>query len=118
MSPNGDASLSVSKCKNSCYRRAYSFAGLQEGNQCWCSNYVAGEGAKSQTDCNIPCTGNKTEICGGNGVVNAYEALENSMPVVPSTSISAKVVGTIAGVEAVATSNGAVKNRALFGVDF
>ncbi|KAF2027752.1 hypothetical protein EK21DRAFT_71216 [Setomelanomma holmii] len=27
MSPNGDASLTVPKCKNSCYRRAYEFVG-------------------------------------------------------------------------------------------
>jgi hypothetical protein len=118
MNPNGDASLSVSKCKNSCYRGAYIFAGMQEGNQCWCSNYVAGEWAKNQPDCNMPCTGNQAEICGGNGVVNVFEALENSIPVATSTTSSIKAAATSTGVKAVTASNGAVKNRALFGMDF
>ncbi|KAF1938379.1 hypothetical protein EJ02DRAFT_354681, partial [Clathrospora elynae] len=111
MNANGDASLSVPKCKNSCYRRAYSFAGVQEGNLCWCSSYVGGEWAKNQTDCNTPCTGNKAEFCGGKGVVNVFEALQNAAPVVTASKTSASV-------KAAATSNGAIKNRAVLGMDF
>jgi hypothetical protein len=107
---NGDASLSVPKCKNSCYRRAFPFAGVQEGNQCWCGSYVAGEWTKNQTDCNAPCTGNKAEMCGGKGAFNVFEALENAAPAVTATKS--------ASVKAAAASNGAVKNRALFGMNF
>jgi hypothetical protein len=117
MSPNGDASLSVPECKNSCYRRAYTFAGAQEGNQCWCSNYVAGEWAKNQSDCNTPCTGNKTEFCGGKGVVNVFEALENSVPADATTETSPKATGISVGVTASVASNGAAKNGAFFGAD-
>ncbi|CAG5158783.1 uncharacterized protein ALTATR162_LOCUS5252 [Alternaria atra] len=105
MNPNGDASLSVPNCKNSCYRRAYPFAGVQEGNQCWCSSYVGGEWAKNQADCNTPCTGNKAEFCGGKGVINVFEALENAAPIITASVTSASI-------EAAATSNSAIKNRA------
>jgi cobalamin biosynthesis Mg chelatase CobN len=136
MNPNGDASLSVLKCKDSCYRHAYSFAGVQEGNQCWCSSYVGGEWAKNQTDCNTPCTGNKAEFCGGKGVINVFEALQDAARVITASETSesetsesetsasetsasetsasetgASVTG--ASVQAVATSNSAIKNRAV-----
>ncbi|KAH6625096.1 WSC domain-containing protein [Boeremia exigua] len=110
MNANGDASLTIPKCKNSCYRRAFNFAGVQEGNQCWCGSYVGGEWTKNQTDCHAPCTGNKAEMCGGKGVVNVFEALQNAAPVVTVTKS--------ASVNAAAASNGASKNRALFGMDF
>jgi hypothetical protein len=111
MNVNGDASLSVPKCKNSCYSRAHSFAGVQEGNQCWCSSYVGGEWAKNQTDCNVPCTGSKTEFCGGKGVVNVFEALQNAATVVTASKTSTSV-------KAAATSNGAIKNRAVLGMNY
>ncbi|KAF1973231.1 hypothetical protein BU23DRAFT_589719 [Bimuria novae-zelandiae CBS 107.79] len=81
MNPNGDASLSILKCKNSCYRRAYAFAGVQQGNQCWCSSYVGGEWASNQTDCNTPCTGDQNTMCGGKGFLNVFKALENTVTV-------------------------------------
>ncbi|OWY50358.1 putative wsc domain protein [Alternaria alternata] len=124
MNLNGDTSLSVLKCKNSCYRRAYTFAGVQEGNQCWCSSYVAGEWTKNQTDCNIPCTGNKAEFCGGKGVINVFEALQNAAPVITTSVTSASVTSTSVasisvtstGVKIVAASNSAIKNRAIIGI--
>jgi hypothetical protein len=109
MNPNGDGSLTIPKCKLTCYRRAYTFAGVLQGNQCWCSSYVAGEWAKNQTDCNAPCSGDKSTVCGGIRVFNVFEALANSIPAVTN---SAKPVN------AAAASNGAMSNRAVFGMDF
>ncbi|KAH6849497.1 hypothetical protein B0T12DRAFT_465371 [Alternaria alternata] len=124
MDPNGDASLRVAKCKDSCYRDAYTFVGVQEGNQCWCSSYVAGEFTKNQTDCNIPCTGNKAEFCGGKGVINVFRALENAAPVTTISVTSASVTSTSlasisvtsTSVKAAAASNSAIKNRAIIGI--
>ncbi|KAF2677517.1 WSC domain protein [Lentithecium fluviatile CBS 122367] len=74
MSPTGgDPALTIPKCKNSCYRRAYRFAGVQQGNQCWCGTYVGGEWSKNQTDCNTPCTGDKNTFCGGKGFENIFK---------------------------------------------
>ncbi|KAF2819906.1 hypothetical protein CC86DRAFT_374634 [Ophiobolus disseminans] len=105
MNPAGDGSLTIPKCKNTCYRRAYAFAGVQQGNQCWCSSFVAGEWAKNQTDCNAPCTGDKNSVCGGNGVLNVFEALKNSGPAVTSSVSTSR---------APVVSNGATPNKGLF----
>jgi hypothetical protein len=105
MSPvGGDVSLSILNCKSSCYSRAYKYAGVQEGNQCWCSSYVGGEWSKNQTDCNVPCTGDKATFCGGKGVLNVFKALENEKPAVSTTNT---------GVVATSATAGAVKNRTL-----
>lgn len=117
MNPNGDGSLTIPKCKNTCYRRAYTFAGVQQGNQCWCSNFVGGELAFNQTDCNTPCSGDKNTSCGGQGKFNVFEALANSQPAITSSKASS-ITNSIGAVKAAATSNGAVHNRALFGMSF
>jgi hypothetical protein len=111
MSPaGGDAALTIPKCKNSCYRRAYGFAGVQQGNQCWCGSYVGGEWANNQTDCNTPCTGDKNTFCGGKGFVNAFKAQENQAPA-SSTGISKS---TSTGVKsAVASKTGAAARNAV-----
>jgi hypothetical protein len=110
MSPvGGEVSLSIPNCKNSCYGRAYNYAGVQEGNQCWCSSYVGGEWTKNQTDCNVPCTGDKATFCGGKGVLNVFKALENEKPAVSTTE-----TGVVAASVAASATAGAVKNRALF----
>lgn len=94
----------VPKCKNTCYLRSYKFAGVQEGNQCWCSDYVSGYWTVDQTNCNIPCTGDKNEFCGGKGVIDAFEAEEideddeNVVPVFVTTS-SARIVPTVLQLE-------------------
>ncbi|KAL3486995.1 WSC domain-containing protein [Aspergillus germanicus] len=69
-----DESLTVGKCQDACYRAAYQFAGVKGGNECWCSPYVGGEWAEDQDDCNLPCTGDEGEVCGGEETVVVFEA--------------------------------------------
>ncbi|KAL3447484.1 WSC domain-containing protein [Aspergillus insuetus] len=72
-----DESLTISKCQDACYRAAYQFAGVKGGNECWCSPFVGGEWARNQKDCNLPCTGDEGEICGGEESVNVFEAVDD-----------------------------------------
>jgi hypothetical protein len=69
-----DESLTIGKCQDACYRAAYQFAGVKGGNECWCSPFVGGEWADDQEDCNLPCTGDEGEVCGGDETVNVFEA--------------------------------------------
>jgi hypothetical protein len=107
MNPNGDAFLTVAKCKKTCYRQAYQFAGVQEGNQCWCSSYVGGEWTSNQKDCNVLCTGDQNTICGGKGLLNVFKALSNSIPASTTTIASAKVPEISIAVPVSTTSTGA-----------
>ncbi|KAL2194363.1 hypothetical protein P885DRAFT_71429 [Corynascus similis CBS 632.67] len=75
--PNGDPSLTIPKCWQTCYRRFYEYAGVQNGSQCWCGSCIGGEWAANQTDCNSPCTGNHSTFCGGRGLLQIFKAEEN-----------------------------------------
>lgn len=112
MNPNGDAALTIPKCKNSCYRRAFGFAGVQKGNQCWCGSYVGGNWANNQTSCNTPCTGDKNTVCGGNGFVNVFRAEQNQGPA-PTTTGSGKTSSTSSTRASTATASrsGAAKRE-------
>ncbi|KAK4035257.1 hypothetical protein C8A01DRAFT_38277 [Parachaetomium inaequale] len=119
MSPaGGDASLTIPKCKDSCYRRAYEFAGVQEGNQCWCGTYVGGEWARNQTDCNIPCTGDNKTFCGGKGLLSIFQAQENQEEPVysigTSTSTGSNPDTVVTTVSETRSSSGAMRNMAWF----
>lgn len=84
----GDAKLTVTACENTCSHQGYRFAGLENGNQCWCSQYVAGEWAKDQQDCNMACSGDDKALCGGKDRVFVYGAQyrDPSHPVTTTTS--------------------------------
>jgi hypothetical protein len=119
MNPAGDDSLTIPKCQDACYLAGYGFAGVQEGNQCWCSSYVGGEWTKYQKDCSIPCTGDSTTFCGGRSVLSVFRAEENLEPVssseaVASTGTGAETSTSTVGVAETRSSSGAMRNMALW----
>lgn len=96
MSPTaGDAALKIPNCQNACYRAAYTYAGVKEGNQCWCGDDVGGLYAQNQTLCNIPCTGDKSTNCGGQERLSVFEPEANKGGV-PSASPTTTTVPTAA----------------------
>ncbi|RSL72593.1 hypothetical protein CEP53_000991 [Fusarium sp. AF-6] len=124
----GDAALTIPKCEDACYRARFEFAGVKEGNECWCSSFVAGEWARNQTDCNTPCSGDKTKMCGSKDLINVFAAdWENTSEV--NEDVRTEVDGTtkvegqdVSGttkvegevVSAHSSSSGSMRYRALF----
>lgn len=53
-------------CIAECRKRDQSFAGIQNGEECWCGDQYQRHGVLSHTDCNMPCKVNaKLFGCGG-----------------------------------------------------
>ncbi|KAF2747016.1 WSC-domain-containing protein [Sporormia fimetaria CBS 119925] len=75
MSSDSDPALTIPKCQDTCYRASFQYAGVQEGDECWCSSSVDGERATNQAVCNRPCSGDRDTVCGGTGVVLVFEAM-------------------------------------------
>lgn len=71
-----DEELTIGKCQDSCYRAGYELVGVEAGNECWCSSFIGGEWAKSQSECDMPCSGNEDETCGGEGRLNIFAPVE------------------------------------------
>ncbi|PSK45189.1 WSC domain-containing protein 2 [Elsinoe australis] len=93
--------LTVPKCKNTCYTKGYDFAGVQGGNLCFCGSFVEGEWTGDQADCNTPCIGDTKSFCGGNNLINAFRAEDNSDSAPSMTStLSLTTAATTAGMSA------------------
>ncbi len=57
-------------CLDTCQQKGFSYAGTQYSSQCFCGNSYGKYGKAS--NCNMPCSGNKTETCGGNWANSVY----------------------------------------------
>ncbi|KFA67580.1 hypothetical protein S40285_08345 [Stachybotrys chlorohalonatus IBT 40285] len=100
----GDASLDIAGCEDMCWEASVNgtvlFVGVKEGNQCWCSSFIGGESANDQTLCDIPCSGNEEEICGGEEQINVFEPVttfRSSSTTTTRTSSSAITTQTDSG---------------------
>ena len=52
-------------CAAECTARgSFEFIGLQNGNNCFCGHTYGSHGAANISDCNMPCPGDKTIMCG------------------------------------------------------
>lgn len=73
----GDPSLDIASCENSCWKASVNgtvlYAGVKEGNQCWCSSFIGGESASDQNKCDMPCSGDEEETCGGEDYMNVFD---------------------------------------------
>ncbi|KAI9158361.1 WSC domain-containing protein [Paramyrothecium foliicola] len=116
--PGGNSALTIPKCQHTCYLENRRFAGLQEGNQCWCSNYIFGDWTQNQTACNLPCSGDKESVCGGKGLITIFEAeIILKSFTWSSTESSSPTAGAVSGAETIVNEvqdSGAVKNIGFF----
>ncbi|KND94716.1 putative fungistatic metabolite [Tolypocladium ophioglossoides CBS 100239] len=62
-----DANRTLQSCAKACSDLGYTVAGAEYFTQCFCGNQIINGGAKakSDTECNTPCGGDKTQNCGG-----------------------------------------------------
>ena len=69
-----DSNLTVQACVWSCHQLGYSISGLENSKQCFCGNDILNGGtlADWDFDCNRPCSGNGTQICGGSDKLSIY----------------------------------------------
>ena len=113
----GDASLIILECEDVCYHAGLRFAGVEGGNQCWCSSYVGGEFAQDPAECNLPCSGDDKTICGGKGRLNIFRAGQQGEILTVPTTASIKSSSSQVPLVSVTPSqskSGASKNLVLF----
>lgn len=98
--------MTTRKCLVVCSYRSYAYAGLEFGNECWCGNELHPDTAPSADGCDLPCSGNASDTCGGHEALNLYcsnyddddddnstasnnsSAADNSTEVTPPVSVS------------------------------
>ncbi|KAG8793431.1 hypothetical protein FRC17_008451, partial [Serendipita sp. 399] len=66
-------SMTVQKCIDGCAAAGFSSAGVEFGKECFCDNVTYPPGQSEQmNECNKPCTGDGSRICGGSDRVLIY----------------------------------------------
>ncbi|KAK4167593.1 WSC domain-containing protein [Cladorrhinum sp. PSN259] len=71
-SPAQSSDMTVEKCVAECKGNGYRYAGLVYYGVCYCGQTVNGA-ATEETSCSLPCNGDNTETCGGNGAFSIYQ---------------------------------------------
>ena len=60
-------------CIDFCVSMGYQYAGVQNGNECFCGNNLPSSSNKRpMTECNRVCRGNNKEFCGGWWRMNVF----------------------------------------------
>lgn len=62
--------MTTARCVATCKDKGFQYAGTQYGSWCFCGNSYGKSG--KATNCNMPCAGNKSEICGGSWANSVY----------------------------------------------
>jgi len=82
--PNITASTMTTEiCLSSCKAMGMPYAGTEYAGQCFCGTFLnPGSVPTSSDQCNMPCSGNPSETCGGSRILNVYYAsdLVSSQP--------------------------------------
>jgi hypothetical protein len=74
-----DSSMTVQKCLSICASEGYPYAGVEYGNQCFCGRSY-GKFGKAK-NCDMRCSGNSSEICGGFWAIGVYSVPRQSVSV-------------------------------------
>ena len=69
----GVTSNTIESCTLACQNAGYTLAGMEYSAECWCGTSIQAGGAPaSASDCNMLCSGNSTEYCGGPNRLTLY----------------------------------------------
>lgn len=80
--------MTGSQCVQFCSNNGnYSLAGVEYGIQCFCTNHFQVNGNNTNVapesidkgECDMPCSGNAKEACGGNYKVTIYEKKDSDI---------------------------------------
>ncbi|ORY25195.1 glycosyl hydrolase family 71-domain-containing protein [Naematelia encephala] len=103
--------LTIDDCLTSCEEAGYTYAGLEYGEQCYCGSSLPSSVSFTAT-CDMACTGDASETCGGGWGLAVYELVGISCEtttstiggnhvVIPSTSVAASASATSSSSSAV-----------------
>ncbi|CCC12765.1 hypothetical protein SMACR_09546 [Sordaria macrospora] len=98
--------LTIEKCIKTCKSEQWRFAGMHNGDECWCGDYAGkqSEGGysgipnmnpeswkRNKTECNVPCSGDKSKFCGGKDLLAIFDTKDHE----PYAFLSTMAVNTV-----------------------
>ena len=71
-----DDSQNLQLCISTCFYKGFAYAGLQSGNKCMCGYSFGKYGGVFTSQCDKPCGGIPTQICGGNLLTSVFSTTQ------------------------------------------
>ena len=71
----GQSDMTIEKCRHYCSE--YRFYGVQAGHECHCGDSDYNLLPSLELECNTPCEGNSSQICGGSWRMNVYDSISS-----------------------------------------
>jgi len=67
--------MTAELCISFCTAKGLGYAGVEYSQECYCGSSLAAAAAEApEADCNMPCTGDATQPCGGPNRLNLYHS--------------------------------------------
>ena len=73
---NMNGANSIEACTTACYNAGFPYAGVEYANECYCGSALQNGGGPAPDGdalCNMACSGNANETCGGSDRLNMYQ---------------------------------------------
>ncbi|XP_048257825.1 WSC domain-containing protein ARB_07870-like [Haliotis rufescens] len=69
-----DTDLTIETCKLHCHGINDTHFGVENGRECFCGDVIKGwYRRRPDTECNVPCTGDRSTMCGGDWRMSIYK---------------------------------------------
>jgi hypothetical protein len=82
-----NATMTPEFCALFCSSRGYPIMGVEYSDECYCGTYPTGDSTTApQSDCNMTCAGDSSQICGGRSRLNVYTLQNYTHPTIPRTA--------------------------------
>ncbi|KAJ6495160.1 WSC-domain-containing protein [Mycena sanguinolenta] len=81
-SPN----MTVESCLDACAAGGFILGGVEFGEECYCGNALLYEYGSSEA-CDMPCSGNASEFCGGPDALNLYQFADTPFTTGPPSPV-------------------------------
>jgi hypothetical protein len=81
-----EAAQTIETCMETCKSMNLKYAGLEYNFECWCGDVFDNTPVPATyptASCNYPCTGDATEMCGGQEYMNLYDCTD-ALPIPPT----------------------------------
>ncbi|KAJ6597228.1 glycoside hydrolase superfamily [Mycena vulgaris] len=90
------SSNTPTSCQFTCAGQGFLFAGVQNGNECWCGSAIIGgtPGVALTSECNVACAGDSTSKCGGSWRMQLYTATVSTTTGTPTATTTSTTITT------------------------
>ncbi|KAJ7592059.1 WSC domain-containing protein [Mycena floridula] len=80
------ANLTIESCIAFCSSSDYLYSGVEFGQECYCDSAIQVPGVQApSTECNMPCKGNSSEVCGAGNRLSIFSNTAEPLPVIPQS---------------------------------